>query len=109
MKLKYLMIAAAALAMPVALTAPANADGGVFVGVSGSDIAVGGYDTVSYFQGSGTPVRGNASFKVMHDGAEYLFSSQSERRFVRRKSGSLRPAIWRPLRLGDEPRLARTG
>lgn len=77
MNLKYLMIAAAALAAPVALTAPVQADGGVFVGVEGGNIAVSGYDTVSYFQGDGVPVKGDARFKVKYNGAEYHFSSQS--------------------------------
>lgn len=76
MKLKFLVLAAAALAAPLALTAPAQADGGVFVGVEGANIAVSGYDTVSYFQGSGAPVKGNARFKVNHDGAVFHFSSQ---------------------------------
>lgn len=77
MKLRYLMIAAAALAAPVAVTAPALADGGVFVGVEGGNVAVSGYDTVSYFQGNGAPVRGDARFKVRHNGAVYHFSSQA--------------------------------
>jgi len=77
MNLKYLMIAAAALAAPLAMTAPVQADGGVFVGVDGSKIAVSGYDTVSYFQGDGIPVKGDARFMVEHDGAEWHFSSQA--------------------------------
>ena len=76
MKLKYLMIAAAALAAPVAMTAPVQADGGVYVGVDGGNIAVGGYDTVSYFQGNGVPVRGDARFTVEYMDAEWHFSSQ---------------------------------
>ena len=77
MKLSRILIAAAALAAPVALAAPAGADGGVFVGVEGSTVAVSGYDTVSYFQGNGTPVRGDARYKVNHNGAEFHFSSQA--------------------------------
>lgn len=77
MKLKYLMIAAAALAAPLAVSAPAFADGGVFVGVEGGTVAVGGYDAVSYFQGNGAPVRGNADYSVVHDGAEFHFSTQA--------------------------------
>ena len=76
MRLKYFMIAAAALTAPVATIAPAYADGGVFVGVTGENIAVGGFDTVSYFQGDGVPVIGNAQFAVEHNGAEFHFSSQ---------------------------------
>lgn len=78
MRFKYLAFAAAAvIAAPVAVTAPAMADGGVFVGVEGSTVAVSGYDTVSYFQGSGKPVLGDARFMVKHAGAEYHFSSQA--------------------------------
>ncbi len=81
MKFKSLILAAAAfgasVVAPIALTAPAQADGGVFVGVEGGAIALSGYDTVSYFQGSGTPIRGSAQFKVMHDGAAFHFSSQA--------------------------------
>jgi len=78
MKLKYFALAAAAaFAAPVALSVPAMADGGVFVGVEGGNVAVSGYDTVSYFQGDGKPVLGNANFKVKHDGAVYHFSSQA--------------------------------
>ncbi|MEL6530760.1 MAG: YHS domain-containing (seleno)protein [Pseudomonadota bacterium] len=77
MKLKYLMIAAAAIAAPVAMTAPVQADGGIFVGVEGSQVAVSGYDTVSYFQGNGVPVKGDARFMVKYNGAEWHFSSQS--------------------------------
>lgn len=76
MNLKHLTLAAAALAAPLAVAAPAYADGGVFVGVEGANVALSGYDTVSYFQGNGTPVRGSAQFMVEHDGAEFHFSSQ---------------------------------
>lgn len=77
MKLKPVLLVAAALAAPIAVTAPAFADGGVFVGVEGATIAVSGYDTVSYFQGDGAPVLGNAQFKVDYNGAEFHFSSQA--------------------------------
>ncbi len=77
MKLRNLMIVAAALAAPIAVIAPAQADGGVFVGVEGANVAVSGYDTVSYFQGSGKPVKGSAKYKVKYDGAVWHFSSQS--------------------------------
>ena len=78
MKFRTLLFAAAAVAAPLSIAAPAAmADGGVFVGVEGSNIAVSGYDTVSYFQGNGTPVQGNARFKVKHGGAVFHFSSQA--------------------------------
>ncbi len=80
MKLKKLALAlasAAAFAAPMVLIGPAQADGGVFVGVEGQNIAVSGYDTVSYFQGDGVPVRGSADYQVEHDGAVFRFSSQA--------------------------------
>lgn len=78
MQIKPLLLAAAAaIAAPIAIAAPAVADGGVFVGVEGSTIAVSGYDTVSYFQGDGVPMRGDARFTVEYDGAEFRFASQA--------------------------------
>ncbi len=76
MRIRTLMLAAAILAGPLAIAAPAHADGGVYVGVEGENIAVGGYDTVSYFQGDGVPVKGDARFTVEHDGAEWHFANQ---------------------------------
>ncbi len=38
-----------------------------------SEVAVSGYDVVSYFEGNGTPVEGNKQFTVRHDGADYQF------------------------------------
>ncbi len=76
MKLKYFLIAAAAFAAPLAMTSPALADGGVYVGVNQGNVALGGYDSVSYFRGDGVPVMGSARFTVEHDGAEFHFASQ---------------------------------
>lgn len=73
---RYLFLAVAALTAPLAVIAPVSADGGVFVGVEGENIAVGGYDAVSYFKGNGVPVLGNANYTVMHKGAEFHFASQ---------------------------------
>ena len=39
-----------------------------------SNLAIGGYDTVSYF--SGTPVEGSAAFTTTYQGAQYQFASQ---------------------------------
>ncbi|MEP0191120.1 MAG: YHS domain-containing (seleno)protein [Erythrobacter sp.] len=76
MQFRHLFLAAAAFSAPLAVSAPLMADGGVFVGVEGSTVAVSGFDTVSYFQGSGAPVKGDARFMVKHNGAEWHFSSQ---------------------------------
>ena len=77
MKLNRLILAAAALAMPLALAAPAYADGGVFVGVEGETVAVDGYDAVSYFQANGVPVKGDAKFTVNWNGADWYFVNQA--------------------------------
>lgn len=74
---KALILAAAALVAPLAIAAPSVANAApVYVGVEGENIAVSGYDTVSYFQGSGKPVKGSARYKVEYDGAEWHFASQ---------------------------------
>ncbi len=77
MKFRTILIAAAALAAPIAAVAPAQADGGIFVGVNQGNIAVGGFDTVSYFQGSGVPVKGDARYTVQYMDAEWRFASQA--------------------------------
>ncbi|TRD09958.1 YHS domain-containing protein [Erythrobacter insulae] len=77
MKVRTFLIAAAAFIAPVAMIAPANADGGIFVEVGQPNIAVGGYDTVSYFQGSGEPVKGDTRYTVRYKETEWRFSSQA--------------------------------
>ncbi len=48
----------------------------VFTGPSGSEnVAVSGYDTVSYFEGDGTPVEGSKDHRVKYNGVEYHFAS----------------------------------
>lgn len=44
--------------------------------VSKQNIGVGGYDPVSYFQGS-SPLTGNGSFSTTFEGVTYLFSSEA--------------------------------
>jgi len=73
MKPTHLLLGLAALAAPLALAAPALADGGVYAATG--KIAVGGYDTVSYFRGQGRPVKGSAQFKVSWKGAEWRFAN----------------------------------
>lgn len=77
MKIRTLLLAAAAFAAPLAIAAPAHADGGVYVGVEGQNVAVSGYDTVSYFQGDGVPVKGDKRFSVQYNGAQWHFASQA--------------------------------
>ena len=77
MTLRTLLLAAAAFAAPLAIATPAHAEGGVFVGVEGESVALSGYDSVSYFQGDGVPVKGDARFSVDYNGAEWHFASQA--------------------------------
>jgi YHS domain-containing protein len=77
MKLNHLMLAAAALAAPLAFATPALADGGVYVGVEGETVAIDGYDAVSYFEGDGTPLEGDAQYTVTWNGADWHFASQA--------------------------------
>lgn len=77
MKFNHLMLAVAAIAAPLAFATPALADGGVFVGVDGETVAVSGYDAVSYFQGDGKPVMGDAKYTVSYNGAEWHFANQA--------------------------------
>ncbi len=77
MKTTLLFSALAAMAAPLAIAAmPATAMAApVYVGVEGGNIAVSGYDPVSYFDGSGVPVKGDEQFAVAYDGAVYHFAS----------------------------------
>lgn len=75
MKTRSLVLALAAIAAPLTLAAPVLAEGGIFVGTEGAKIAVGGYDTVSYFRGTGVPVKGSASHKLTWKGAVWHFAS----------------------------------
>lgn len=71
----HLAIALAALTVPLAITAPVLAEGGIYVGTEGAKLAVGGYDTVSYFRGKGQPVKGSAAHKLTWKGATWHFAS----------------------------------
>lgn len=77
MKRNHLFLAVAALAAPFVLASPVLADGGVYVGVEGEAVAVSGYDTVSYFQGDGSPMKGDARYSVTWNGAEWRFANQA--------------------------------
>lgn len=77
MKKLPLLIAAAAIFTPISIASVSTQAVAkpVFVGVTGETIAVGGYDTVSYFRGNGVPVLGSSQFTITHDGAQYKFAS----------------------------------
>ena len=73
-------------ALPIACSAPSSESAEtavaddmkipVFTGPSGSEnIAVSGYDTVSYFEGGGVPVEGSKEHRVKYNGVEYRFAS----------------------------------
>lgn len=71
----FALLAAAALPLSAAVFTPYAWAKPVYVGVEGGHIAVSGYDAVSYFEGDGVPVKGDAAFAVEHDGAVYHFAS----------------------------------
>lgn len=77
MKNPFAFVWLAALLAPLSLASfvPAAAARPVYVGVDGGHVAVSGYDTVSYFDGAGVPVKGDAAFAVEHDGAVYHFAN----------------------------------
>lgn len=58
------------------LASQSHADSLVYTGTF-SSTAVKGYDTVSYFQGDGMPVKGSEEFQTQWHGAKWLFSSQA--------------------------------
>jgi YHS domain-containing protein len=62
------------LGLAVSSAPAARADGGTEVATAG----VGGYDPVSYFEGSG-PVRGSGRYTVDYQGVTYLFSSEANK------------------------------
>lgn len=71
----FALLAAVALPLSAAVFTPYAYAKPVYVGVEAGNIAVSGYDAVSYFEGDGVPVKGDAAFAVEHDGAVYHFAS----------------------------------
>ncbi|MDR6832203.1 MULTISPECIES: YHS domain-containing (seleno)protein [unclassified Sphingopyxis] len=71
----FILLAAAALPLPFAALTPQASAAPVYVGVEGGNVAVSGYDAVSYFDGDGVPVKGDADFAVAHDNAVYHFAN----------------------------------
>ncbi len=72
----FLLAAFGALALGAApfLASPIEARP-VYLADEDSNVAVSGYDVVSYFEGSGVPTMGREQFTVRHDGADYQFST----------------------------------
>ena len=70
----FLTAGAAALVLPVALTLPQPAMAGEPPVFSARGAAINGYDPVAYFTQS-APVRGDAAFTTMWNGAEWRFAN----------------------------------
>jgi YHS domain-containing protein len=71
----FFLFAAATAPLSLAAFTPQAYAAPVYVGVEGGNVAVSGYDAVSYFDGDGVPVKGDADFAVAHDGAVYHFAN----------------------------------
>lgn len=69
----FILLAAAVAPLSLITFTPHAYAAPVYVGVEGGNIAVSGYDAVGYFDGDGTPVKGDVAFAVAHDGAVYHF------------------------------------
>jgi len=75
MKLRTVFAAIALAASPALITAPAAAESAPQIYTAeDSNVAVGGFDTVSYF--TGTPVEGSADFTATYKGATFQFANQ---------------------------------
>lgn len=91
MTFNRIILIAAALAAPLTLPIPAMADGGIYVGTEGAKVAVGGYDTVSYFRGKGAPIKGSAKYQVSWKGAIWRFSNQANADAFKAKPAAYAP------------------
>jgi YHS domain-containing protein len=60
------------------------------VNANGNDIAIKGYDTVSYFT-KGAPTKGSNKFTAAHNGAIYQFSSAENRDLFQSEPGKYAP------------------
>lgn len=74
MKKSFLALALIGVAASTMIATDADARP-VYVASESGQVAVNGYDAVSYFRGNGEPLLGNAAFAVRHDGADYHFAS----------------------------------
>lgn len=71
----FALLAAVVAPLTIVVFTPQAYAAPVYVGVEGGNVAVSGYDAISYFEGAGVPVKGNADFAVAHDGAVYHFAN----------------------------------
>lgn len=90
MKKLTMFLAALAVTAPVALAVSVDARP-VFLGVEGGDVAVSGYDAVSYFRGNGAPVQGSDAWTVKYDGGVYKFASEENMKAFRADPGAYAP------------------
>ncbi len=74
MKNSFLALVLTSIAACTMVAAAANARP-VYLATDNSQVAVSGYDAVSFFRGGGVPQIGNAAFTVRHDGADYRFAN----------------------------------
>ena len=72
----FALLAAAALPLSAAVFTPYAWAKPVYVGVEGGHIAVSGYDAVSYFEGDGVPVKGDAAFAATFKADPAAFAPQ---------------------------------
>jgi len=74
--IKYFWVAAFAVFVGLfGMVNSANAADEIYTSTF-SNKAISGYDTVSYFQGDGVPVKGSDEFQTEWKGADWYFSSQ---------------------------------
>src|SRR3546814_19261657 len=104
----FALLAAVLAPLSVAAFTPQAYAKPVYVGVDGGNIAVSGYDAVSYFEGDGVPVKGDAAFAVEHDGAVYHFASADHAATFRADPAAFMPryggpCAWAMSRGSPEP------
>jgi len=75
--MKYFLIILAALFAPLTVAAPAWAGSDAVYTSWKDNVAVGGYDAVSYF--SGKPVEGSPQYSFAYNGADWQFATQANR------------------------------
>lgn len=75
MRLLKTLAATAALLSPLGLSAAAFADSAPIYTPLRNHLALGGYDTISYF--SGKPMKGDKRYKIDYKGATWRFSTQA--------------------------------
>jgi YHS domain-containing protein len=78
MRITKLLLAIGLVLAPVIATTPALADKAPIWTSFGSNVAIGGYDPVAYFNAS-RPTPGTAAFKTTYQGAEFRFANAANK------------------------------